>query len=71
LRRIYLIVIGALLFTILLSLKISKTLTQPILRIIDKTKVIAQGKLDTKIDVRSRDELGELSPNRGWRGSWK
>lgn len=61
LRRIYLIVIGALLFTIFLSLKISKTFTQPILRIIDKTKVIAQGKLDTKIDIRSRDELGELA----------
>jgi serine phosphatase RsbU (regulator of sigma subunit) len=61
LRRIYLIVIGALLFTILLSLKISKTFTQPILRIIEKTKVIAQGKLDTEIDVQSSDELGELA----------
>ena len=60
LRRIYLIVIGVLLFTILLSLKISRTLTQPILGIIEKTKVMAQGKLDTKIDVRSKDELGEL-----------
>ncbi|UCD71907.1 MAG: cache domain-containing protein, partial [Syntrophobacterales bacterium] len=61
LRRIYLIVIGALLFTILLSSKISKTFTRPILRIIAKTKVIAQGKLDTKIDVESKDELGELA----------
>ncbi len=61
LRRIYLIVIGALLFTILLSLKISKTFTQPILRIIEKTKVMAQGKLDTKIDLHSKDELGELA----------
>jgi serine phosphatase RsbU (regulator of sigma subunit) len=61
LRRIYLIVIGALLFTVLLSLKISRTFTQPILRIIEKTKVIAQGKLDTKIDVQSEDELGELA----------
>ncbi len=61
LNRIYLIVIGALLFTVLLSLKISKTFTQPILRIIEKTKVMAQGKLDTKIDVQSKDELGELA----------
>ncbi len=61
LRRIYLIVIGALLFTILLSSKISKTFTHPILSIIAKTKVIAQGKLDTRIDVQSKDELGELA----------
>ncbi len=61
LRRIYLVVIGALVFTILLSLMISKTFTQPILRIIEKTKVIAQGKLDTEIDVRGKDELGELA----------
>ena len=61
LRRIYLIVIGALLFTVLLSLKISRTFTQPILRIIEKTKVMAQGKLDTKIDVLGKDELGELA----------
>lgn len=61
LRRIYLIVIGALVFTVFLSLKISRTFTQPILRIIEKTKVMAQGKLDTKIDVQSKDELGELA----------
>ncbi len=61
LRRIYLIVIGALLFTILLSLMISKTFTQPILRIIEKTKIMAQGELDTKIDVRGKDELAELA----------
>jgi serine phosphatase RsbU (regulator of sigma subunit) len=61
LRHIYLIVIGALIFTVLLSSKISKTFTQPILRIIEKTKVMAQGKLDTKIDVQSKDELGELA----------
>jgi serine phosphatase RsbU (regulator of sigma subunit) len=61
LRRVYLIAIGALLFTVLLSLKISKTFTQPILRIIEKTKIMAQGKLDTKIDVKSKDELGELA----------
>ncbi len=60
LRRIYLIVIGALLFTVLLSLKISRTFTRPILEIIEKTKLMAQGQLDTKIDVRSKDELGEL-----------
>ncbi len=61
LRRIYLIVIGALLFTILLSSKISRTFTHPILSIIAKTKVIAQGKLDTRIDIESKDELGELA----------
>jgi len=61
LRRIYLIVIGALLFTVLLSLKISQTFTQPILRIIEKTKIMAQGRLDTKIDLQSTDELGELA----------
>jgi len=61
LRRIYLIVIGALLFTILLSLMISKTFTQPILRVIEKTKAMARGELDTKIDVRGKDELAELA----------
>jgi serine phosphatase RsbU (regulator of sigma subunit) len=61
LRRIYVVVIGALLFTILFSFKISKTFTQPILGIIEKTKLMAQGKLDTEIEVRSKDELGELA----------
>ncbi|MBW2121969.1 MAG: SpoIIE family protein phosphatase [Deltaproteobacteria bacterium] len=59
--RIYLIVGGALVVSILLSLLFSRTITRPIVKIIEKSKVIARGDLETRIDVTRRDELGELA----------
>jgi sigma-B regulation protein RsbU (phosphoserine phosphatase) len=60
-RQIYLIASGALVVSILLSLLFSRTITRPILKIIEKSKIIARGDLGTKIDVTRTDELGELS----------
>ena len=59
-HQIYLIVGGALVITILLSLLFSRTITRPIVQIIEKSKVIARGDLSTKIDFARKDELGEL-----------
>ncbi len=59
--QIYLIASGALIVSILLSLLFSRTITRPILQIIEKSKVIARGDLGTKIDVTRRDEVGELA----------
>jgi serine phosphatase RsbU (regulator of sigma subunit) len=59
--QLYLIASGALVASILLSLLFSRTITRPILRIIEKSKIIARGDLETKIDVTRTDELGELA----------
>ena len=59
--QIYLIASGALVVSILLSLILSRTITRPIVKIIQKSKIIAQGDLGTRIDVTSKDELGDLA----------
>jgi len=60
-NQIYLIVSGALLVSIFLSLLFSRTITRPIVRIIEHSKIIASGDLETRIDVTRRDEVGELA----------
>ncbi|NIO05757.1 MAG: SpoIIE family protein phosphatase [Proteobacteria bacterium] len=59
--QIYLIASGALVVSIFLSLLFSRTITRPIVQIIEKSKIIAKGDLETKIDVERRDELGDLA----------
>ncbi|NIQ40425.1 MAG: SpoIIE family protein phosphatase [Proteobacteria bacterium] len=59
--QIYLIASGALVVSVFLSLFFSRTITRPILQIIQKSKIIAKGDLETKIDVARRDELGDLA----------
>jgi len=59
--QVYLIASGALVVSVFLSLLFSRTITRPILRIIEKSRIIARGDLETKIDVTRRDELGELA----------
>jgi len=48
-----------LIFTFLYLL--SRTIVKPIITFRDSAKVIGQGNLDTKVEIKSKDELGELA----------
>jgi len=48
-----------LIFSFLLLLR--RIIVKPIISFRDASKIIGEGKLDTKIKIRSKDELGELS----------
>lgn len=52
---------GAALLALLLGIFLSRTLSRPIRELMRATHAIAQGDLQQKVDVRSRDELGELA----------
>lgn len=59
--RIILINCGILLLSFLISFLFLKFVTAPIKKLILATRKISQGEFNVQIDVRSRDELGELS----------
>jgi signal transduction histidine kinase len=40
---------------------LSRTIVRPIITFRDSAKVIGQGNLDTKVEIKSKDELGELA----------
>ena len=46
---------------ILLAIQISKTTTEPVKKLTQMSKRIAEGELDQKIQVTSRDEIGDLA----------
>ncbi|MEE9323115.1 MAG: ATP-binding protein, partial [Candidatus Aenigmarchaeota archaeon] len=48
-------------FGILLSILISRSFTRPIIKLRDAASEIGKGKLDTKIDVETSDEVGQLA----------
>lgn len=54
-------VIIALLVSILLGLLLSSSITGPIMDLTRKVKVVAQGDYSQKVDVKSDDEIGQLS----------
>lgn len=51
----------ALLVSILLGLLLSSSITGPIMDLTRKVKVVAQGDYSQKVDVKSDDEIGQLS----------
>jgi signal transduction histidine kinase len=53
--------IGALVVSLLLGIFLARTLTRPIREITTATRAVADGDLDQKVPVRSKDELGELA----------
>jgi HAMP domain-containing protein len=53
--------IGALVVSLLLGIFLARTLTRPIREITSATRAVANGNLEQKVPVRSRDELGELA----------
>jgi two-component system, OmpR family, sensor histidine kinase BaeS len=65
LRRIQTILaqaaIGAGALSLLLGLILSRNLTLPLRQLTDATRRMAEGNLDQKVDVTSRDEIGQLA----------
>lgn len=61
LRTILISILIILVVVILAFLSIQKFITNPIIRLRDVAREVGKGKLNTKIEVKSEDELGELS----------
>ena len=53
--------IAVLVVGILMSLLLSTSITKPISKLKSAATEIGKGKLDTKIDVKSKDEIGDLA----------
>ena len=63
-RNVYTIIIisaAMALIAIVVSLRFSKILTRPIIKLFDALKSVADGDLTTTVAVQSRDEIGELA----------
>jgi len=60
-RRIIVIALGVLFFGFLGALILATTMTRPIKVLVRGAELIGQGKLDTKIEVERKDELGWLA----------
>jgi len=52
--------VGATLVALLLGLLLARTISRPVLALTEATQRIAQGELGLQVEVRSKDELGEL-----------
>ena len=53
--------LGLLLLGIMICIRVSKTITNPIVRLHHGTEEIMKGNLDCKVSTRARDEIGQLS----------
>jgi len=60
-RRILVVALGVLIFGIFGAFILASTMTRPIKVLVTGADLIGQGKLDTKIKVERRDELGWLA----------
>ena len=60
-RRIVVVALGVLIFGLLGAFVLAGTMTRPIKLLVKGAKLIGQGRLDTKIEVKRKDELGWLS----------
>lgn len=60
-RRILVVALGVLIFGLLGAFILAATMTRPIKMLVRGADLIGQGKLDTKIKVERRDELGWLA----------
>jgi two-component system sensor histidine kinase BaeS len=47
--------------TLLLGFLLARSLTRPLRQLTEATRKVAAGDLDVKVDIRSKDELGELA----------
>jgi signal transduction histidine kinase len=52
--------VGATLVALLLGLFLARTISRPVLALTEATQRIAEGELGLQVEVRSKDELGEL-----------
>lgn len=53
--------LGALAVALVASLVLSRQITDPIRRLVGMTREVAEGRYSGEIDIRSRDEIGELA----------
>jgi two-component system sensor histidine kinase BaeS len=53
--------IGATVVALIVGVVLARTLTRPIRELTAATRAMAQGRLDQRVTVRSRDEIGELA----------
>ncbi|WP_238524968.1 sensor histidine kinase [Caldicellulosiruptor owensensis] len=60
-NQIFILFIAALLASIIGAYVLSSLFTKPILKIIDAAKAIASGNYNIKIDIKNKDEIGELA----------
>ncbi len=60
-NNIMLISLGALLLGIVLALVVSGTITKPIRKLTEGARYIGEGKLSTRIEINSSDEIGVLA----------
>ena len=63
-RNVYTIIVisaAMALIAVVVSLRFSKILTRPIIKLFDALKSVAEGDLTTTVAVQSRDEIGELA----------
>lgn len=54
-------ILGGLLLTILISLKLSKVLTEPIHQLINTSKEISKGNYKKRVNIKAKDEIGQLA----------
>ena len=60
-KRLGFVLSGALLMGILGAMVLAQSLAQPILRLLKGTKALAEGRLDHRLHLKRRDELGQLA----------
>ncbi len=60
-RALFLAAIGAGALSVALGAALARALTNPLTELTHATRAIAQGQLGRRVNVRSRDELGELA----------
>ncbi|MCK4336164.1 MAG: HAMP domain-containing protein [Candidatus Aenigmarchaeota archaeon] len=60
-RNLILIAVVFVIFSLVISVLVSRSITKPIVKLRDVASEIGKGRLDTKIEVESKDEVGELA----------
>ena len=55
------IFLGAVVFALLIGLTLSHSISRPIIKLKNATLAITRGKLDAKVDISSKDEIGVLA----------
>jgi signal transduction histidine kinase len=60
-QALVLAALGAILIAVLLGLFLARTITRPLRDLTAATSALAQGRLSQQVQVRSQDELGELT----------
>jgi len=60
-RSILVAFLGALAIALVISLFLARQITRPLSRLLAMTREVAEGRYSGQVDIRSRDEIGELA----------